>query len=105
MANLKGLLKKASREYQTRMSAAERQVVRWVYWSCLAYDPRAQYFDRYLRCLPVKRGTPVPNATARTCAFGFDAKCPAVVGRPPKTNCEPAFSSLLSYTKQGIESA
>ena len=105
MADLKGLLKKAGREYETRKSAVERQVVRWEHWSGPAYDPKPLYFERNQRGGAVKRGKPVAKPNARTCAYGFDAKNRVVIDRQPKTRDEPAFDEFFIYDKHRIESA
>jgi hypothetical protein len=105
VADLKGLLKKAGREYEARKAAAERQVVRWGHWSGPAYDLKPLYFERNQRGGAVKRGKPVPKATARTCSYGFDAKNRVVIDRQPKSRDEPAYDEFFTYGKGCIESA
>jgi hypothetical protein len=105
MADLKGLLKDASREYEARKSAAEAQVVRWEHWSGPAYDPKPLYFERNQRGGAVKRGKRVAKPTARACSYGFDRKGRVVIDRQPKAKGEPALDEFFTYHKQGIESA
>ena len=105
MADLKALLKKASRQYEARKSAAEAQVIRWEHWSGPAYDPKPLYFERNQRGGAVKRGKLVAKATARTCSYGFDARGRVVVDRQPKSKDEPAFDEFFNYTNGGLESA
>jgi hypothetical protein len=104
MADLKALLKKASREYEARKSAAEKQVVRWEHWSGPAYDPKPLYFERNQRGGAVKRGKRVAKPTARTCLYGFDSKGRVVVDRQPKSAGEPAYDEFFAYDKQSMES-
>jgi hypothetical protein len=105
MESLKGLLTKARREYEARKPDAEARVVRWEHWSGPAYDPKPYYFERGLRGGVVKRGKPVPKATARGCSYGFDAEGRVVIDRQPKSPDEPAFDEFFTYSKAGIESA
>ena len=97
---MRGLLKRAQKEYGARKAAAEQQVVRREYYSGNAINPRPFYFERF----EMKRGRSLKHPTSKCCEYGFDKKGRVVVSREPADDEDPACEEFFTYDTDHVES-
>src|SRR6266850_1227842 len=87
---LRNLVKKAGPEYSARKEAAEKQVVRWEYYTREAREPMPYLAER----LELKRGDCLKGPSGRAYAYGLDRSGNVVVVRTPKTREEPPLEEF-----------
>jgi hypothetical protein len=98
---LRTLLRRASREYESRKDLAESNAVRREYFSGPAYDLRPYFFERF----DLKRGRKLTHPRARAFEYGFDKAGRLILARQPSTPQEPSYEEFWAYRGASAESA